>query len=86
MSQGVPGEWLVFSLCWSPEDAGFNAGISSSVDQVASNSEGKWTGTKMWGSKLGCAFLLQIVGLRTALPGVPRSLGLVDSRCSQVDN
>ena len=42
MSQGSPRELLVFSLCWNPENAGFDTGGGNRIDELASKSKAKW--------------------------------------------
>ena len=78
----IPGELLVFSLCWNTEDAGVNTGSSKRIDELSNKSEGNrprakilssmsvWAATRRWGPKLRWAFLLQIIRLRNpVLPG-----------------
>lgn len=86
-SYRIPGEGLVFSLHWTPEEVGFN---SNRMDELASKCEGKQVKSKIsllsfhcpcffiWattsGPDLGWVFLPQIIRLRTAFIGRPGSL------------
>lgn len=84
---GIPGRQLAFSLCWNPEEVGFNISHRNRIDELASESKGKrkkkhlspcsflLAATRRRGLDLVWFFQVQRIRLRKPLTGVSCPLG-----------
>lgn len=82
----IPWELPVSSLCWNPDEGGFNTHCSNRINELACQCGGirrqkavSFFQVFLYGQRcdpgLGLVFHLQIIWLRKSPTGVPRSLG-----------